>query len=167
MQRLILMRHGKAERSAPGGDAARALTERGRSDAALMAALLVKEDLIPDLALVSPALRTRQTWEAAAPAFPKARAEVLDALYHAPAATIFAVAEASGADTVMAVGHNPGLHSLMVALLREGGCGQALIGRAESGFPTASVAAFTFDAAGRPSYDGLFLAKDHGGGGGE
>jgi phosphohistidine phosphatase len=167
MQRLIIMRHGKAERSAPGGDAARALTERGRTDAALMARLLVQEDLIPDLAIVSPSLRTRQTWEAAAPAFPNARAEVLDALFHAPAATVFALAEASGADTVMAVAHNPGLHSLVVALLREGGSGQALISRAESGFPTASVAAFTFDAAGRPSYDGLFLAKDHGGGGGE
>jgi phosphohistidine phosphatase len=167
MQRLILMRHGKAERSAPGGDAARALTERGRADAALMARLLVQEDLVPDLALVSPALRTRQTWESAAPAFPEARAEVLDALYHAPAATIFALAEASGADTVISIGHNPGLHSLMVALLREGSSGAALIARAESGFPTASVAAFTFDAAGRPAYDGLFLARDHGGGGGE
>lgn len=167
MQRLILMRHGKAERSAAGGDAARALTERGRADAALMAGLLAREDLIPDLALVSPSLRTRQTWEAAAPAFPNARAQVLDSLFHAPAATIFTLAEASAAHTVMVVAHNPGLHSLAVELLREGGSGQALIARAEAGFPTASVAAFTFDAAGRPAYDGWFLARDHGGSGGE
>lgn len=167
MQRLILMRHGKAERSAAGGDAARALTERGRADAALMARLLAQEDLIPDQVLVSPALRTRQTWEAAAPAFPDARAQVLDSLFHAPAATIFTLAEASAAGTVMVVAHNPGLHSLVIELLREGGSGAALTARAESGFPTSSVAAFTFDVAGRPSYDGLFLAKDHGGGGGE
>jgi hypothetical protein len=39
--------------------------------------------------------------------------------------------------------------------------------RAGAKFSTASVAAFTFDAAGRPAYDGLFHASDHGGGAGE
>ena len=34
-------------------------------------------------------------------------------------------------------------------------------------FGMATAAAFTFDAAGRPAYDGLFYAADHGGGGGE
>src|SRR3990167_6932834 len=66
----------------------------------------------------------------------------------------------------MVVGHNPGMHALTIGLLREAGSGSALIARAESRFPTATVAAFTFDAAGRPSYDGLFHAADHGGGGG-
>jgi phosphohistidine phosphatase len=71
------------------------------------------------------------------------------------------------ADSILVVGHNPGLHELALVLLRQGGAGSALVARAESRFPTSSVAAFTFDAAGRPVYDGLFYAADHGGGGGE
>ena len=111
MHRLILLRHGKAERSAPGGDIARRLTDRGRNDAALMGRVLAERDLIPDVALVSAAARTQETWAAVSPAFPMARAEAK--------------------------------------------------------FSTSSVAAFTFDEAGRPAYDGLFHASDFGGGGGE
>ena len=50
---------------------------------------------------------------------------------------------------------------------RQGGAGSALVARAESRFPTSTVAAFTIDEYGRPAYDGLFYAADHGGGGGE
>lgn len=169
MKRLILMRHGKAERASAGGDFDRALAERGRGDAALMGRLLADEGLSPDVALVSAARRTQETWEAASDAFPGARASVLRSLYHAPADRILFEAEAAGVenDTVMVVGHNPGIHALAVALLREGGSGSSIVARAESRFPTATVAAFTFDPAGRPVYDGLFYAADHGGGGGE
>ena len=34
-----------------------------------------------------------------------------------------------------------------------------LIARAHASFPTATAAVFLFDAAGRPSYDGLFFPK--------
>ena len=169
MKRLILMRHGKAERSSPGGDFERVLTERGRADAALMGRLLIDEGLVPDIGVVSTALRTQQTWQAVSEAFPKALTASLNGLYNADAGRILFEAEAAGVehDTVMMVGHNPGMHGLTIGLLREGGAGSALIARAESRFPTSTIAAFTFDAAGRPSYDGLFYAADHGGGGGE
>jgi len=169
MKRLILMRHGKAERSSPGGDFERALADRGRSDATLMGRLLLDEGLVPDIGLVSAARRTRQTWEQVSQAFPKALTSALPGLYNAEAGRILFEAEAAGQthDSVMVVGHNPGMHALTVGLLREGGAGPALIARAESRFPTSTVAAFTFDAAGRPVYDGLFYAADHGGGGGE
>lgn len=169
MKRLILMRHGKAERTSAGGDFERALTDRGRGDAALMGRLLADEGLTPDIALVSAARRTQETWQAAAAAFPDAKESVLRGLYHAPADRILFEAEAAGAehDAVMVVGHNPGIHALVVALLREAGSGSSIVARAESRFPTATVAAFVFDAGGRPAYDGLFYAADHGGGGGE
>ncbi len=169
MKRLILMRHGKAERSSPGGDFERALTERGFADAALMGRLLADEGLAPDLALVSAARRTQDTWRGVSTTFPDARAAHLRSLYHASAdRVLFEVeAHAEEADTIMVVGHNPGLHELTIGLLRQGGAGSALVARAESRFPTATVAAFTIDEAGRPSYDGLFYAADHGGGGGE
>lgn len=169
MKRLILMRHGKAERSNPGGDFERGLTERGFQDAALMGRLLADEGLTPDLALVSAARRTQETWRGVSTSFPKAQATHLRGLYHASADQIFFEVEAHAeqAGTIMVVGHNPGMHELTLALLRQGGAGSALVARAESKFPTATVAAFTFDEAGRPSYDGLFYAADHGGGGGE
>ena len=169
MKRLILMRHGKAERSNPGGDFERGLTERGFNDAELMGRLLADEGLTPDLALVSAARRTQDTWRGVSAAFPQAKALSLRSLYHAPADRILFEIEAlaEDADALMVVGHNPGLHELVIGLLRQGGAGSALSARAESRFPTATVAAFTFDAAGRPAYDGLFYAADHGGGGGE
>lgn len=169
MKRLILMRHGKAERSNPGGDFERGLTERGFADAALMGRLLGDEDLTPDLALVSAARRTQDTWRGVSASFPDARAIHLRSLYHAAADRIlFEIeAHAEDAETLMVIGHNPGLHELTLGLLRQGGAGSALLARAESRFPTSTIAAFTFDAAGRPAYDGLFYAADHGGGGGE
>ena len=64
MHRLILMRHAQAESSAPsGGDEARPLSAAGRAEALLMGRALAERGLKPDLALVSTAVRTRQTWE--------------------------------------------------------------------------------------------------------
>ncbi|MDB5470710.1 MAG: phosphohistidine phosphatase [Caulobacter sp.] len=169
MHRLILLRHGKAERTAPGGDIARRLTDRGRADAALMGRVLAERELIPDLALVSAATRTQETWAAVCPSFPAARSEVTRDLYLASEGLILGLAEERGetAGSVMVVGHNPGLHMLAVYLLRQAGAGAAIIARAEAKFATSSAAVFTFDEAGRPAYDGLFHAGDFGGGGGE
>lgn len=169
MNRLIIMRHGKAERSSPGGDFERGLTTRGASDATLMGRVLAEAGLVPDLALVSSARRTRETWAAASTAFPPARCLLLRPLYHATAEVVLAEVEAQGeaVGTVMVVGHNPGLHDLTIGLLRQGGAGEAVVARANARFPTATVSAFLFDEAGRPCYDGLFYAAEHGGGGGE
>lgn len=169
MKRLILMRHGKAERSNPGGDFERGLTDRGFADAVLMGRLLADEALAPQLALVSAARRTQETWRGVSTSFPEAKAAHLRILYHATADRILFELEAHAdqADSLMVIGHNPGLHELTIGLLRQGGAGSALLARAESRFPTSTIAAFTFDEAGRPSYDGLFYAADHGGGGGE
>ena len=67
MDRLILLRHGKAEaHAASGQDFDRPLTERGRRDVALVARRLAEAGQVPDLVLVSPAARARETWEAMA-----------------------------------------------------------------------------------------------------
>src|SRR5262249_59640135 len=93
--------------------------------------------------------------------FPKARATFDDDLYHADSGAIRHAAERAGktAKTVMVVGHNPGLQELAVQLLREGSAPASLVHRAQRQFPTAAAAVFLFDAAGRPSYDGLFLPE--------
>ncbi len=171
MQRLILMRHGKAERATAGGeDFERALEPRGRRDAALVAEALRVAGAVPDTVLVSPALRTAQTWEAVSAIFPEARGRRIPALYHAPAERIAELVEqetAAGAGTLMVIGHNPGLHMLTLDLLRQGAASPSLMAAVGARFPTSTAAVFGVDAAGRPAYEGLFLAKDHGGGGGE
>lgn len=169
MHRLILLRHGKAERTAPGGDIARRLTERGRGDALLMGRVLAERDLTVDVALVSAAARTQETWAEVSSSFPAARAEVTRDLYLAPEQLILSLIEDrfETCQGLIVIGHNPGLHLLTIHLLRQAGAGAAIIARAEAKFATSSASAFTFDEAGRPAYDGLFHVKDFGGGGGE
>ena len=163
MRRLILFRHAKTAPRAPGQeDIDRPLTERGIRDSAQMARRLAREGLIPDLVLMSPSLRTRQTWDHAAPAFPKARVEVVQAIYEASVDDLTAVLAAAppDADTVMMIGHNPGLQELSVNLLIEGSAAAHHIEQLEARFPTAAAAAFLIDADGRAAFDGVFSPKD-------
>ena len=148
MQRLILLRHGKTEQHAPSGqDFDRVLTGRGRRDSALVAQALAREGFSPDLALVSPAARARETWQAAAPAFPKAGVVMAQPLYNAAPETILDEARRHGADvdTVLVVAHNPGLQQLALTLAQE--CKDAP-DRAQiyASFPTAAAAVFDLTA---------------------
>ncbi len=169
MRRLVLMRHAKAERhGADGGDFDRPLTGRGRKDAALMGRVLAGAGIHPDRVLVSSALRTLQTWEAVAPAFPDAEVLEVRSLYHAePGVILAAVEKETDADCLMVVAHNPGVHALALRLLQWASAPPSIQARFERGFPTATAAVFEIDEAGRATYDGLFLAAEHGGGGGE
>ena len=64
MRRLMLLRHANTERAEPGQrDRDRKLLKRGRADAPVLGAYMSHHDLIPDLALVSPATRARETWD--------------------------------------------------------------------------------------------------------
>ena len=160
MDRLILLRHGKAEpESASGEDFDRRLAPRGHRESAETAHRLADIGFLPDVALVSAAARTRETWAAAEPYFPKATARFEDELYHADSGAVRHAAGRVGAmaGTVMVVGHNPGLQELAVRLLTEGSAPASLISRVARQFPTAAAAVFLFDDAGRPHYDGLFF----------
>ena len=86
MHRLILMRHAEAERAAPSGrDRDRSLTPRGREDAILMGRILKEKGLRPDIALVSTAARTSQTWEWVQEGLGDAEVRMEPALYNASA----------------------------------------------------------------------------------
>jgi phosphohistidine phosphatase len=140
MDRLILLRHGKAEADAPTGqDFDRHLTGRGARDAALVARKLAEAGHTPDLALVSPAARAKETWEAAAPFFPNAEVEWAPVLYHIDPQGILDLAKAQKAHTVVVVGHNPGLGELAAYLAREVGPFDF------PGFPTGAAAIIDFD----------------------
>jgi len=162
MDRLILLRHGKAEADSDSGeDFDRRLAPRGIRESSEMGAQLADMGFKPDVALVSPAARARGTWESASQAFPGAETRFDDQLYHADSGTIRRAAEAAGKScaTVMVVGHNPGMQELTLQLLLEGSAPSSLIARAQRNFPTAAAAVFLFDANGRPHFDGLFFPE--------
>ena len=164
MDRGILLRHGKAEPdSESGDDFDRRLAPRGARESAEMGARLAEMGFRPDVALVSPSARTRETWEAAGTAFRDAQARFDPDLYHADSGAIRRAAETAldGCATVIVVGHNPGLQELTVQLLQEGSAPAGLVARAQRHFPTAAAAVFLFDANGRPHYDGLFFPGRH------
>jgi phosphohistidine phosphatase len=170
MRHLIIMRHAKAERNAPSGrDFDRGLTDRGRTDAALIARELARSGLSIDLALVSASARTAQTWAAMADAFPGARLQTERSLYNATSQELQQAISLSapGAETLVVIAHNPGIQALSEQMLRQASAPPSIIERASSRFPTATAAVFAIDAADRATYDDLFYAADHGGGGGE
>ena len=158
MRRLILMRHGEAERPHAGlEDFDRALDEEGRAESRRMGQALAKAGFTPDLALVSASRRTLETWAGAASAFSGDIAvEQRRGLYAASVATLSAsVAEASGrADAIMLVGHNPGIHQYAAHLALQAGA------PALDRFPTGSAAVFGFDDDGAPRLERALMARD-------
>lgn len=159
MRRLILFRHGKAETAGPGGaDRERPLAERGCVDSAVTAEWLSDTGFIPDVVLVSPAARTRETWDAARAYFPAARVEPRERLYLAPPETIRDVVDdaAADADTVMVIGHNPGLQELGVELVADGGAPRSQAERMSDGFPTAAAWVFRVREPGGAALEAVY-----------
>ncbi len=108
---------------------------------------LAARDWLPDQALVSPALRTRDTWRLVAAELPAHRRVVfVDALYEASAADILSqIRQADPASVcLIVVGHNPGLEDLAKQLAGSGSEAKARK-RLEEKFPTAALARFVFE----------------------
>jgi phosphohistidine phosphatase len=152
MRRLMLLRHSKTENDAPSGrDQDRRLDQRGRIDAAEIGGWVGRHPPVPDLVLVSPAVRAHQTWEIAWEAMKDLVAppqvELMPEMYGAdPAQLLQAVRAASVADPqrLMLVGHNPGMHELALALA---GSGDAAGRRAlADNLPTSGLVVFDFAA---------------------
>jgi phosphohistidine phosphatase len=165
MDRLIIFRHAKAEADAPSGDDFdRPLAARGRREAKAVGEELALLGVKPDLALVSPAARTRETWELACEALPEGEVRFAPGLYNAEAGAIRRLAETEGAGrgTVVVVGHNPGLQELALRMMIEGSAPATDLLRVQRKFPPAAIAIFTFDAGGRPVADGLSYPERHG-----
>ena len=140
------MRHAKAEQVGPT-DFERALSRRGRADAEAAGAWLAGLGVSPDQALVSAALRTRQTWSSVADGASWTLSPTVDeGLYSAGPETALDLLR--GLDTsvgsVVVVGHNPTM--AYVASLLDDGTGDAEAGnQLATGFPTGALAVFAYD----------------------
>ena len=122
MKRLLMLRHAKAvPASEPLADIARPLADRGERDARHIGERLREHGARPALILSSPAARALQTAQlvAAALDYPRERIALEQSLYLAPPAVIAAVVAAQSAtvDSLLVVGHNPGLSELVHELL--------------------------------------------------
>ncbi|HML11467.1 MAG TPA: histidine phosphatase family protein [Stellaceae bacterium] len=137
MHQLHLLRHAKSSWDDDADDHARPLNKRGREGARLIGESLPRAIDRLDLVLCSSALRTRETAELALAGFgtaPKILYE--DALYLATEAALLQRLRDldESIDTVMVIGHNPGLHELAVALAAPGSAGFSTL--ANGKFPT-------------------------------
>lgn len=138
---IILLRHAHAEHAAPGeDDLARALSLRGEAEADAAGVWLKKHRAVPERVLCSPATRTRQTCERVLEVLGYADLRSDARIYDAtPAALIRVLDEHADAGSILLVGHNPGLETL-VALMTEGSSD------AGRGMPPAGVAWLTVPA---------------------
>lgn len=111
-RRLILTRHAKSAWDDPMmADHDRPLNARGRRAALELGEWLGSRGYEPDQVLCSAALRTRETWAtvAIAPLEVTPRVEFSEVLYHASPDVMLKLLGRATGDTVMMLGHNPGI----------------------------------------------------------
>lgn len=146
MRRVYLLRHAKSSwKNRSLADRDRPLAGRGKRAAKAVAGHIEAEGIRPDLVLCSPARRSRETLERVEAAFgDRVEARFEEALYGAGEAELLARLRAlpPELDSVMIVGHNPGLEDLALGLASEG----AERARMEEKYPTAALATIDLPA---------------------
>jgi phosphohistidine phosphatase len=145
-RRLLLIRHAKADAGAV--DLERRLTPRGESDAAAVGRLLAQTGVVPERAVVSPARRARQTWDAVQAVLAVPVQIVLDKrVYDNDVAALFQVVAEAEVDAGVAlgclalVGHNPSFEAFALTL-DDGHGDEEARARLRAGYPTSGVAVF-------------------------
>jgi phosphohistidine phosphatase len=110
-KRLILTRHAKSSwDNANLPDHERPLNDRGHKAASELGLWLASRGYVPDEVICSDALRTRETWNGIAPALPSAaEPRFTDKLYQAGADVMLAMLKHATGNTVLMLGHNPGI----------------------------------------------------------
>ena len=148
MKKLLLLRHGKSSWDDPSlADFDRPLAPRGVKAAKRIGRELAARDWLPEQALVSPAARTRETWELVAAELPDApSADFPRKLYDASPEDLLAqIRRVPGkVGTLLLLGHNPALEDLARQLAGDNSEDSALA-RLREKFPTAALARFKFD----------------------
>ena len=144
---LYVLRHAKSSWKEPGQqDYERALAPRGRKAARLISRHLEQAGVRPALVLCSPARRARETYEGVAPSgelvlerelYGAGADGLLERLREVPEAV----------DSVMVIGHNPGLQELVLLLaqprraqLAETAHSASALRRVREKFPTCALA---------------------------
>jgi len=148
MKKLLLLRHAKSDRGTGFEDFERPLNARGRKAAPKMAEAMLARDYMPDAVLISPAQRTRETWQlmAAALGVGAPRTEFDERLYLASAKQIFDLLRKIAPDAAMplVIGHNPGIEDLATRLAseRQSAKGEEALDKIRRKYPTCALTVF-------------------------
>lgn len=144
MLRLLLLRHAKAAWPAGVLDVDRPLAGRGREASVTMGNYIKSECLAPDLAIVSPARRTQETWEIVHPIIGEVPSRQDGRIYEAPVSRLVTVLQEVEPEvrTLLLIGHNPGFEDLASLLIGEGDMDGIL--RLGAKYPTAGLAVIDF-----------------------
>lgn len=140
MLRLMLLRHAKSNHVPGLTDLERPLTERGHREAQQVGQYLLSQHLRPELAIVSSATRTQQTWGHISAAFDASPLQITERrIYEAAVGDILNVIRdiGPGPRTVLMIGHNPGLVLTTEYLCQSANAGA--LGRLQTGFPPCSL----------------------------
>ena len=148
MKTLHILRHAKSSwADAALGDCERPLNKRGRVAAAKMARHFRRWGVVPDLVLCSCAVRARETLSLLRQhSGSNCPTEYEDALYLASSRALLQRLRRIPQDVaaVLLIGHNPGLHRLVVMLAGSANEPQALA-RLKRKYPTAALATLTIE----------------------
>lgn len=142
---LVVLRHGKSDWSGEEPDRERPLAKRGERQAPEAGAWIAEHLERVDLAVVSPATRTRMTWELVAGELDEeAEVRIDERVYAAWGRELRALVDElpDEAETVVIVGHNPGVEDLVHELTG-----------AFVAMPTSAIAVLTWEG-GWPDADG-------------
>ena len=144
-KRLFVLRHAKSSWDDPGrDDHDRPLAARGRRAVELLAEHLKANDIHPEQVLCSSSRRTRETLEGVSPdgeyliereLYSAGSPEILERLRRVP----------SSAESVMVIGHNPAMQTLVLRLAADGD--DSLLAEVQRKFPTGALATLTFECA--------------------
>ena len=147
MKVLYLLRHAKSSWKDPTlEDFDRPLNKRGKAAAKTMGRYLGRNKLRPGLVLCSAARRTQETWElVSAKMDGDIAVEIEDGIYLAGREGLFSRLRkvADDVDSVMLIGHNPGMEWLAVDLTGDGD--ETAYESMRFKFPTAALAVLNFD----------------------
>ena len=117
---LLILRHGKSDWHLPVDDFNRPLKKRGRKNAQQMGGWLLRQELVPDYVISSPAYRALETARLACSVMQLSDKEIRQepVVYGADVPELLQVLHAVSKDAkrVLMVGHNPGLEDLVLYL---------------------------------------------------
>jgi phosphohistidine phosphatase len=147
---LILMRHAKAEHVQGRPDRERGLAPRGRGDARAVGVWISDPShaAVLDLVLCSTSQRTRQTLEVVFAGGASAKDTRFDErIYDASAASLLDLLREvpDSVNSVLMIGHAPGIPVLATALAHDESASTDVIDRLSLGFPTSALAVLGFE----------------------
>ena len=146
MKTLHLLRHAKSSWRQVGlDDHERPLSKRGRAAARAVAKHMGRAGMAPDIVLCSTAVRTKETLEPIAKRLKPAKVLFERGIYEVSERKLWKYVWAlpEQANSVLLIGHNPGLQDFARALADTGSIDR--LPPTEGKFPTGALATFSFN----------------------